>query len=92
LFDLSIRITNIQPFEGRTVSEEPLSTQLWLGGMRVEFIRWTNSGVIYARVGSQETLANLTRSTVRRLLKEGMLVIEGYRPDWATPEENDPKI
>ena len=70
------------------MSEQP-STQLWLGGMRVEFIKWTQSGLIYTRVGSRETLANLTRSTIKRLLKEGMLVIEGYRPDWANADDED---
>lgn len=70
------------------MSEES-PTQLWLGGMQVEFVKWTQSGLIYTRVGSQETLANLTRSTIRRLLKEGMLVIEGFRPDWAIPEDED---
>lgn len=64
-------------------------TRLWMGGMPVQFVRWTTHGLIYTRVGSRETLANLTRNTVRRLLKDGTLLIEGYRPDWAEPEDSD---
>ena len=37
-------------------------------------------------MGSSQTLANLTKSTVRRLLKDGTLRVEGYRPDWADPD------
>lgn len=73
------------------MSEEQ-DTQLWMGGMQVEFVRWTPHGLIYTRVGSRETLANLTRSTVKRLLKEGTLMIEGYRPDWASSEDSDESI
>lgn len=62
-------------------------TQLWMGGVPVHFVKWSAHGLIYARVGSQETLANVTRSTVKRLLAEGILVIKGYRPEWACPEE-----
>lgn len=65
-------------------------TRLWMGGMPIQFVRWTAHGLIYARVGSQETMANLTRTTVKRLLKDGTLVIEGYRPDWAYPDDDGP--
>jgi hypothetical protein len=72
----------------RTMSQEE-ETRLWMGGMSIQFVKWTGHGLIYARVGSQETLANLTRSTVKRLLKDGTLVIEGYRPDWACPDDDE---
>lgn len=61
-------------------------TRLWMGGMEVQFVGWTNYGLVYTRVGSMQTLANLTKSTVRRLLLDGTLRVEGYRPDWADPD------
>ncbi len=61
-------------------------TRVWFGGVEVEFVGWTNYGLVYTRVGSVQTLANLTKSTVRRLLRDGTLRLEGYRPDWADPD------
>ncbi len=74
------------------MDDEPLTTRLWMGGVEVDFLRWTAHGLIYTRVGSRETMANLTRGTLRRLLQEGTLRIEGYRPDWAyfEDDEDDP--
>jgi hypothetical protein len=64
-------------------------TRLWLGGVEVQFIKWTPNGLIYNRVGSLETVAHLSKSTIHRLLDEGTLYIEGYRPDWAYPEADE---
>ncbi len=61
-------------------------TRLWMGGVEVQFVGWTAYGLVYTRVGSMQTLANLTKSTVRRLMLDGTLKIEGYRPDWADPD------
>lgn len=63
-------------------------TRVWLGGMEVQFVKWTPNAMIYTRYGSQETMAHLPRSTVQRLLRENMLRIEGDCPDWATLEES----
>ena len=68
---------------------ERQDTRLWMGGVEVEFIKWTPHGLVYNRVGSTETLANLSRGTVIRLQQEGMLRIEGYRPAWAEPESQE---
>ncbi len=48
------------------MDEEEHDTRLWMGGVEVDFLKWTPHGLIYNRVGSRETLANLTRGTVRR--------------------------
>ena len=57
-------------------------TRLYLGGVPVDFVKWTGRGLIYTRVGSQETMAHLSRSTVLRLIEEGTLEVEGYSPEW----------
>ena len=69
---------------------QEFNTKLWLGGMPVEFIKWSRHGLIYVRVGSQETVANLSRNTVRRLLKDGTLQIEGFRPAWTYEDSDTP--
>jgi hypothetical protein len=69
-----------------SVDEQKPDTRLWMGGVEVQFVGWTNFGLVYTRVGSMQTLANLTKSTVRRLLQDGTLRIEGYCPDWADPD------
>lgn len=66
--------------------EKRPDTRVWFGGVEVQFFGWTQYGLVYTRVGSMQTLANLTKSTVRRLLRDGTLRIEGYSPDWANPE------
>ncbi|MBN1679262.1 MAG: hypothetical protein JW966_03155 [Anaerolineae bacterium] len=64
-------------------------TQLWWCGVEMEFIKWTPNGLICNRVGSHETIAQLSRKTVRRLLDEGTLLITGYRPDWIVSNGHD---
>lgn len=68
------------------MDEQKPDTRVWFGGVEVQFVGWTNYGLMYTRVGSAQTLANLTKSTVRRLLRDGTLRVEGYRPDWADPD------
>jgi hypothetical protein len=65
---------------------EDHDTQLWMSGMPVKFVKWTPNGLIYHRVGSQETMAHLSRGTIQRLLREDVLRIEGYHPEWASSE------
>jgi hypothetical protein len=69
--------------------DDEQDTRLWMGGVEVQFMRWTPHGLIYTRVGSRATLANLTRTTVKRLLQDGTLRIEGFRPAWADPDDDD---
>jgi hypothetical protein len=66
------------------------TTRLWLGGMEVDFVKWMPTGLIYTRVGSQETIAHLPRASVQRLLQDGTLRIEGYRPGWAFDDRHQP--
>lgn len=58
-------------------------TQVWLGGLPVQFVRWGSRALVYVNIGSESTLSSLRRNTVQRLLQDGVLHIEGYRPDWA---------
>jgi hypothetical protein len=68
------------------MDDQKPDTRVWFGGVEVQFVGWTNYGLVYTRVGSVQTLANLTKSTVRRLLRDGTLRVEGFRPDWADPD------
>ncbi|MBN1200915.1 MAG: hypothetical protein JXJ20_03565 [Anaerolineae bacterium] len=63
--------------------EQRPDTRMWMSGIEVKFFKWTPNGLIYTRVGSQETMAYLSRNTIHRLLEEGVLRIQGYRPAWA---------
>jgi hypothetical protein len=69
--------------------DEEHTTRLWVGGVEVEFLKWTAYGLIYNRVGSRETRANPTRGTGRRLSQDGTLRIEGYRPAWDDPDDEE---
>jgi len=68
------------------MDDQKPDTRVWFGGVEVHFVGWTTYGLVYTRVGSMQTLANLTKSTVRRLLRDGTLRVEGFRPDWANPD------
>ncbi len=68
------------------MTENRSHTQLWIGGVQVGFVKWTPNALLYNMVGSQDTIGHLSRGTVQRLIREGTLVIEGERPDWATDE------
>jgi hypothetical protein len=65
---------------------EQHDTKLWLGGVLVDFVKWTPNALLYNMIGSDDTVGHLSRTTVQRLVREGTLRIEGYRPDWATEE------
>ncbi|NDJ78038.1 MAG: hypothetical protein GYB65_17445 [Chloroflexi bacterium] len=66
-----------------------LPTRVWLSGMEVDLVKWLPNAMVYTRLGSQETVASLNRSTVARLLEDGTLQIEGYRPDWVHDLQRD---
>ncbi len=60
------------------------ATQLWMSSIPVEFVKWTPRGLVYHRLGGNgiRELASLNRGMVKRLIHEGLLVVEGHRPDW----------
>ena len=58
------------------------TTQLWMSSIPVEFVRWTPSGLVYTRLGGERELASLNRGMVKRLIHEGLLMVEGSAPDW----------
>ena len=64
-------------------------TRLRLGGMEVDFVKWLPKGLIYTRIGSEETIASLNQASVRRLVREGTLEIEGYCPEWVWSDDDD---
>ncbi len=70
------------------MSEEG-QTRLRLGGMEVDFVKWLPKGLIYTRIGSQETIASLNQATVRRLVRAGTLEIEGYCPAWVWADDDE---
>ena len=63
-------------------------TQLWLGGVAVDFVRWTDRGLIYTSLGSHESLTSLSKGMVRRMIRDGLLRIEGYCPEWGHDDPN----
>jgi hypothetical protein len=60
------------------------TTQLWMSSIPVEFVKWTPSGLVYHRLGGNgdRELASLNRGMVKRLIHEGLLLIEGDCPAW----------
>lgn len=67
-------------------------TRLWLSGVPVEFVKWTPRGLVYVGLGSQETLTNLSRGMVKRMLRDGLLRIEGYMPDWVVDDPHNDRM
>lgn len=61
-------------------------TRLWMSGVPVRFVKWTDRGLVYSGMGTEHDLSSLTKGMVKRLLRDGLLVIEGYRPDWVHHE------
>ncbi len=57
-------------------------TRLWMSGVPVRFVKWNDRGLVYASMGGDHDLSSLTKGMVKRLLRDGLLVVEGFRPDW----------
>lgn len=64
-------------------------TRLIMSNVPVRFIRWTPHGLVYTGIGSEEKLSHLNRGMVRRLVQEGILDIQGYRPVWVDSNGTD---
>jgi hypothetical protein len=63
--------------------ENTQDTKVWLSGIPVNFVKWTPNGLVYTQVDPESTAAHISRGTIKRLMVEGLLEIEGFRPDWA---------
>lgn len=66
-------------------------TRIWWDGSEVEFIRWSEKSLVFSWGDTTETAVHLPRGAVVRLLKKGVLHVEGPLPGWATcpPEDAD---
>ncbi len=66
----------------------PTKTRLWWDDSEVEFIRWSDKSLVFSWGNTTDTAVHLSRGTVVRLLKNGVLRVEGELPDWACPVPN----
>ncbi len=57
-------------------------TRIFWEDNEVCFIKWTNEGLAFNWDDPRETAINMPRGTVRRLMKKGVLRIEGDKPEW----------
>ncbi|MBN1562464.1 MAG: hypothetical protein JXA10_01400 [Anaerolineae bacterium] len=57
-------------------------TRVWWDGNPVQFIRWTDKGLVFNWDDPRETAIHMPRGTVMRLMAKGVLEIEGDAPDW----------
>ena len=62
---------------------QPGRTRIWWDGNEVEFIRWTDRGVLFNWGDPRETAVHMPRGAVARLLEKGVLRIEGEGPTWS---------
>ncbi len=44
------------------------NTRLWMSGVPVRFVKWTERGLVYAGMGTEHDLSSLTKGMVKRLL------------------------
>jgi hypothetical protein len=58
------------------------NTRVWWDGSPVQFIRWTEKGLVFNWDDPRETAIHMPRGTVVRLMAKGVLEIEGDAPDW----------
>lgn len=59
-------------------------TRVWWDGSEVNFLRWTETALIFSWYSSVETAVQMPRGTVVRLLHKGVLYVEGYVPEWVS--------
>jgi hypothetical protein len=64
----------------------PSQTRIWWDDSEVEFIRWSEKSLVFSWGNVTETAVHLPRGAVVRLLRKGVLRVEGTLPDWV----NDP--
>jgi hypothetical protein len=57
-------------------------TRVWWDGSEVNFLRWTESALIFSWYSATETAVQMPRGTVVRLLQKGVLYVEGFVPEW----------
>jgi hypothetical protein len=58
------------------------STRIWWDGSLVQFIRWSDKGLVFNWDDPRETAIHMPRGTVMRLMEKGVLRIEGDAPEW----------
>jgi hypothetical protein len=51
----------------------------------VIFVRWTDQALVFVWRDTDETAVHLPRGVVARLVRKGVLHIDGERPPWAKP-------
>lgn len=58
------------------------ATRVWWEGAEAVFVRWTDQALIFAWQDATETAVKIPRGAVIRLLRKGVLDVEGYVPVW----------
>ncbi len=58
------------------------NTRVWWDGNPVQFIRWTEKGLVFNWDDPRETAIHMPRGAVVRLMAKGVLQIEGDAPEW----------
>ena len=62
------------------------NTRVWWDGNPVQFIRWTEKGLVFNWDDPRETAIHMPRGAVMRLMAKGVLAIEGDAPMWTHPD------
>lgn len=68
--------------------DAPAPTRIWWEGEEAVFLRWTEESLVFLWSNSMDTAVKVPRRAVLRLMKKGVLEVEGYAPTWVwgTPE------
>ncbi|NLX10461.1 MAG: hypothetical protein GXY36_12460 [Chloroflexi bacterium] len=69
------------------VGERVQDTRIWWDGTEVRFVCWTEQGLIFSWCNVTETSVQIPRGAVIRLIKKGVLEVEGIVPEWIDPQE-----
>jgi hypothetical protein len=66
-------------------------TRVWWDGDEVEFICWTDKGLVFNWNDARETAVHMPRGAVVRLMDKGVLYVEGQMPTWINPGQAQPQ-
>lgn len=76
----------IQSLVASRQPDTPGLTRVWWDGEEAVFVRWTETSLVFFWPDSTDTAVKIPRGAVVRLMKKGVLKVEGYMPVWVRLE------
>jgi hypothetical protein len=67
------------------------TTRVWWDGGEVQFIRWTTRSLVFSWRDASDTAMHMPRGALLRLMKKGVIQVEGDMPRWITHPQSETK-